>query len=77
MRVVREDVGEAEAAHDGEGDAVDDAGIAGPATFVIAPRVRPILNRGNEESIVGEQFIPELNNLVAKRCPRGRVSAFQ
>ena len=43
--VVREGVAEAETPHDRERDAIHDARIAGPAAFVLSPRVRPVLIR--------------------------------
>ena len=55
MLVVGEDFSEAEAAHNGEGDAVDDAGVAGAALIELSPAFSPIVLGWDEQTFVSDQ----------------------
>ena len=75
--VVGEGFGQAEAAHDGEADAVDDAGVSGTAAFVLSPTFIPIVFRWNEQAVVGQQITAESNDVFSCRLTRNGIAALQ
>jgi hypothetical protein len=73
--VVGEDVGEAKAAHDGEGNTVNNAGVARAAAFVFLPALPPVVFGRNEEAFVGNQIATQSDYILAGGPSRDRIGA--
>ena len=75
--VVGEGLGEAEAAHDYEGDAVDDAGVACSAASIEPPSCVAIFQGGHEDFPAIAKDLPEVGRIVAVAGAREGIAGLE